>query len=177
MEELLDTYTRDGEYLGVRTRTECHAENPGFYHKPAWTWAYNSKGQILVQKRAMSKKKFPGYWDMPCAGHVDAGETTKMGAIREAKEEIGVDVSEEEMNFWFEYIEDDAWEIGQVFFFKCDKEIEELTIQGEEVEEVKWLSFEEFKNLLYSDKWVPMDKAYKDLVVKKFEEILNGSEI
>ena len=96
MEELLDTYTRDGEYLGVRTRSECHVENPGFYHKPAWTWAYNSKGQVLVQKRAMSKKKFPGYWDMPCAGHVDAGETTKIGAIREAKEEIGVDVSEEE---------------------------------------------------------------------------------
>ncbi len=114
---------------------------------------------------------------MPCAGHVDAGETTKIGAIREAKEKTGVDVSEEEMKFCFEYIEDDAWEIGQVFLFKCDKEIEELTIQKEKVEEVKWLSFEEFKKLLYSDKWVPMDKEYKDLVAEKFDEILNGSEI
>lgn len=173
MEELLDTYTREGEYLGIRTKSECHTENPGFYHKPAWTWAYNSQGQILVQKRAMCKKRFPGLWDMPCAGHVDAGETSKQGAIREAKEEIGVDVSEEEMIFWFEYIEDDAWEIGQVFLFKCDKKADEFILQEEEVEEVKWLSFEEFKELLYSEKWVPMDKEYKDLVVQKFVEIFS----
>lgn len=172
MEEKLDIFTREGEYLGIKTREECHASNPGFYHKPAWTWAYNSKGEILVQKRSMQKKKFPGLWDMPCAGHVDAGETAKKGAIREAKEEIGIDVSEDEMQFMFEYIEDDAWEIGQVFFFKLDKEIEDMTIQEEEVESVKWLSFEEFKKILYSDKWVPMDKEYKDLVVEKFVEIL-----
>ena len=35
----------------------------------------------------------------------------------------------------------------------------------------------EFKKLLYSDKWVPMDKEYKDLVVEKFEEVLKGREI
>ena len=126
MEELLDIFTRDGKYLGIKPKTECHSENPGFYHKPAWIWFYNSKGEILVQKRAMCKKKFPGLWDMSCAGHVDAGETSKQGAIREAKEEIGVDVSEEEINFWFEYIEDDCWEIGQVFLFKCDKK----SVQG-----------------------------------------------
>lgn len=57
MEEMLDVYTRDGKYLGVKTRSECHTENPGFYHKPAWTWVYNSKNEILVQKRAMCKKK------------------------------------------------------------------------------------------------------------------------
>ncbi|MBQ9657744.1 MAG: NUDIX domain-containing protein [Clostridia bacterium] len=172
MEEKLDVYTRDGKYLGVRTRTECHTENPGFYHKPAWTWAYNSKGEILVQKRSMQKKKFPGLWDMACAGHVEAGESAKMGAIREAKEELGIDVSENEMQFMFEYIEDDAWEIGQVFFFKLDKEAKEMTLQEEEVEEVKWVSFEEFKNLLYSDKWVPMDKKIKDLVVAEFVNVL-----
>ena len=173
MEELLDVYTRDGRYLGIKTKSECHTENPGFYHKPAWTWAYNSNGEILVQKRAMCKKRFPGLWDMPCAGHVDAGETSKQGAIREAKEEIGVDVKEEEIKFWFEYIEDDCWEIGQVFLFKCDKKIDEFILQKEEVELVKWLSFDEFKELLYSDKWVPMDKDYKDMVIQKFVELLS----
>lgn len=171
MDEKLDIFTREGEYLGVKTRSECHANNPGFYHKPAWTWAYNSKGEILVQKRAMQKKKFPGFWDMPCAGHVEAGETAIFGAIREAKEEIGIDVSEEEMRFMFEYIEDDAWEIGQVFFFKLDKDIPEMKLQEKEVEEVKWLNFEEFKSLFYSEKWVPMDKEYKDLVVETFKKI------
>ena len=173
MEELLDVYTRDGEYLGVKTRKECHSDNPGCYHKPAWTWIYNSKDEILVQKRSMNKKRFPGYWDMPCAGHVDAGESSIVGAIREAKEEIGLDINKEDLQFVFEYIEDDAWEIGQVFFYKCDNKTEEMSLQEEEVEEVKWIDFEEFKTLLYSDKWVPNDKEYKDLVVKKFEEIFS----
>lgn len=172
MEEKLDIYTREGKYLGVKTRAECHVQNPGFYHKPAWTWAYNSKGEILVQKRSMQKKKFPGLWDMPCAGHVEAGESAKNGAIREAKEEIGIDVNEEDLKFMFEYIEDDAWEIGQVFCFKLDKKVEEMLLQKEEVEEVKWLNFEEFKELLYSNKWVPMDKEYKDLVVENLEKEL-----
>lgn len=172
MEEKLDVYTRDGKYIGVKTRKECHAENPGFYHKPAWTWVYNSKGEILVQRRAMMKKKYPGYLDMPCAGHVDAGESSIMGAIREAKEEIGIDLNEDDIQFMFEYIEDDAWEIGQVFFVRVDKDIEEMTLQKEEVDEIKWLSFDEFKKLLYSDKFVPHDKEYKDLVIEKFREIL-----
>ena len=60
--------------------------------------------------------------------------------------------------------------------FKCDKNINEFVLQEEEVEAVEWLDFEEFKKLLYSDEWVPMDKEYKDIVVDKFKEILNKCE-
>lgn len=148
MEEMLDIYTRDVKYLGVKTRSECHTKNPGFYHKPAWTWVYNSKNEILVQKRAMCKKRYAGYWDMACAGHVDAGETPKQGAIREAKEEIGLDVSEDDVKLMFEHIED-------------------------EVEEVKWLNFDDFKKLFYSDKWAPCSDEYKRLVIEHFEKIFN----
>ena len=174
MEEKYDVYTRDGKYLGTKTCTECHKLNPGFYHKPAWTWCYNSNGEILVQKRSMRVKNFPGGWDMPCAGHIDAGETPKEGAIREAKEELGIDINEEDMEFMFEYIEDLTWEIGQVFFFKLDKKENELTLQEEEVDEVKWLSFEDFKKLLYSDEFVPLDKEYKDMVVVKLKSKIDN---
>ena len=74
------------------------------------------------------------------------------------------------MKWMFEYIYEDAWEIGQVFFFKLDKEINELTICEDEVEQVKWLNFDEFKELLYSDEWIPIDREYKNLVVKAFED-------
>ena len=176
MEEKFDIYSRDGKYLGVRTSSECHSPNPGFYHKPAWTWAYNSNGEILVQKRSINMKNFPGYWDMPCAGHIDAGETPKSGAIREAKEELGIDINEEDMEFMFEYIEDLTWEIGQVFFFKLDKKESELVLQEEEVEKVKWLNFEDFIKLLYSDKFVPLDKEYKDMVVEKLKTKIKTSK-
>lgn len=172
MEEILNVYTRDGKLIGTRTREECHSKNPGFYHKPAWTWIYNSNGEILVQKRASSKKTLPNYWDMPCAGHVVAGETSIQGAIREAKEEIGLDIKEEECKFMFEYIQENCWEIGQVFFVKIDKNIEDFILKEDEVSEVKWLSFEEFKKMLYSKEWVPYDEEYKDMIIKKLEELI-----
>ena len=173
MEELLDVYTRDGEYLGVKTREECHDKNADFYHKPAWTWVYNSKGEVLVQKRASGKKMFPNYWDMSCAGHVDAGETTIAGVIREAKEEIGIDVEEKDCRFMFEYIEDRVREIGQVYFIKVDKEINEFIIQKEEVSEIKWLNLEDFKKLFYSEEWVPYQNDYKDRIMEEFKRIMN----
>ena len=58
-------------------------------------------------------------------------------------------------------------------FFLYNKKTNEFVLQEEKVESVKWLRFEKFKDLLYSDKWVPMDKEYKDLVVEKFKEIFS----
>ncbi len=173
--EMLDTYTRDGKFLGVKSREECHVDNPGFYHKPAWSWVYNSKGEVLVQKRSMNKKVFPGCWDMSCAGHVDAGERTIDGLIREVKEELGVDISEKDCHFEFEYIEDECFEIGQLYTIKMDREAKDFNIQEEEVEQVKWVSFEEFKKMLFGTEWCPYSDEYKyksiDALEKRFEEL------
>ena len=118
MEELLDVYTRDGKYIGVKSRKEFSKGNPGFYHKPAWTWVYNSKGEILIQKRSENKKMFPNFWDMSCAGHVDAGETVIEGVLREAKEERGIEASKEICEFKFEFIEDRLRRIRTSIFYK-----------------------------------------------------------
>lgn len=176
MEELLDVYTKEGKYLGVRSRKDFQKDYPGIYHKPAWTWVYNSKGEILIQKRASSKKMYPNRWDMSCAGHVDAGETPVQGAIREAKEEIGIDVTEDECKFIFEYVEDRCGELGQVFFIRQDKEIDEFSIDKEEVAKIKWVSIEEFKDIFYSDKWVPCNNDYKDRIVEEFKKLFEKGE-
>lgn len=47
---------------------------------------------------------------------------------------------------------------------KADFDINDVTLQKEEVAEVKWLCFAEFRSLLYSDAFVPHEKAYKDWV-------------
>lgn len=173
MEELLDIYTCQGIHIGIKSRKECHSENINFYHKPAWSWIYNNKGELLVQKRSKQKKNFPCLWDMPCAGHVSAGESIIQGLIREVKEEIGIDIKENDCKFVFEYLMESAKEIGQVYFIKIDKKEDEFILQEEEVELVKWVSFKDFKELLYSNQWIPYDKEYKDKVVKELENILN----
>ncbi len=48
--------------------------------------------KLLMFKRSEAKKKFPGWWSLP-GGHIDEGEEPLSSAIREVKEETGVDIS------------------------------------------------------------------------------------
>lgn len=172
MEEIFDVYTRDGKYLGTKTKKFCHGENPGVYHKPVWIWIINSKNEILVQKRAACKKNHPNKWDMPSAGHVDAGEKIIDGAIRETFEELGVKTMAEDYEFICEYIDDKSYEIAQVYLLNLDLNIDEFKLQQEEVAEVKWLTFDDFKKLFYSDEFVKFNNEYREIVLRMLKERL-----
>ena len=173
MEEIFDVYTRAGKKIGTAPKSTCHGENPGFYHKPVWIWIINSKGEILIQKRAKTKKHFPSLWDMPSAGHVDSGETCIEGAIRETFEELGVKTIEEDYEYIGEYIYDLGWELAQIYFLRLYYEIDKFKISTEEVEEIKWLKYDDFVDIFYSEKFVPLDKEYKDMICKALKEKLN----
>lgn len=165
MEEMLDVYDIDGNHLGVRSRSFCHSENPGVYHKPVWIWIKNSDGKILVQKRAMTKKQYPGLWDMPSAGHVDAGEEIITACVRETEEELGIRFNASDFEFIKEWYMPDEWEFGQIYLLHTDARIEDMTLQAEEVEEVRWLDYNEFKELFYSDKFCQYDEDYRSFVL------------
>ncbi|MEE0865424.1 MAG: NUDIX domain-containing protein [Clostridia bacterium] len=166
MEEVFDIYTRNGEYIGTELKSICHSKNPRGYHKPVWIWIINSNNEILVQKRAANKKNHPNKWDMPSAGHVVAGETSIQGAIRETFEELGIQTKESDYKFVFEYIQDKSFEIAQVYLLKINLDISKLNLQKEEVSEVKWISYEEFKKMFYSNEFVPFDNEYKEKVLQ-----------
>lgn len=164
MEEMLDTFDINGNFVGTKPRSFCHSENPGVYHKPVWIWIVNSKGEILVQKRAKTKKKSPSKWDMPSAGHIDAGETCLSGCVRETFEELGIKTTENEFIFLKEFINERGHELVQVYLLKKDIDIKDIKLQASEVECVKWLSYNEFVELLYSDEFCNHAKEYKDWV-------------
>ena len=164
MEEMLDTFDINGNLVGVQPRSFCHSENPGVYHKSVWIWIVNSNKQILVQKRALTKKKSPGKWDMPVAGHIDAGESCLQGCVRETLEELGIKTKEDDFIFLKEFVKQSGWELVQVYLLKNDTKIEDVKLQTEEVEQVKWLDYDEFVKLLYSDEFCNHAEEYKDWV-------------
>ena len=59
MEEFFDVFDRSGNYLGVKPKSFCHSKEANVYHKPVWIWVLNNKGQVLLQKRAQTKKWLP----------------------------------------------------------------------------------------------------------------------
>lgn len=76
------------EIIGSGTRRE--ALEKGIIHRIVQIFLVNSKGELLIQKRAHTLSSSPGKWDSSSAGHVDEGEEYIEAAVREVEEEIGV---------------------------------------------------------------------------------------
>lgn len=172
MEEFFDTFDKDGNYLGVKSKSFCHSKNPNCYHKPVWIWIINENGEVLVQKRASTKKKSPNKWDMPSAGHVMAGETLLEACVRETKEELGIDTKESDFIFLKEWLNQKGWEFAEIYLLKTKTKISDFKLQKEEVAQVEYLQFEHFVELLYSDDFCNHAKSYKDWVIEKLKSFI-----
>ena len=108
----------------------------------------NSKGKYLIQKTSKEKgKKYA-----TTGGHVLSGETPKTAIIRETKEELGLDVSNENII----YIGDLLFGIpfGEIYYLKKDLDIAKLKLQQEEVEQVEYLTKTEILKLIETEKMV-----------------------
>lgn len=108
----------------------------------------NSGGKYLIQKT--SKEKGEKY--ATTGGHVLSGETPKTAIIRETKEELGLDVSNENII----YIGDLLFGIpfGEIYYLKKDLDIAKLKLQQEEVEQVEYLTKAEILKLIETEKMV-----------------------
>ncbi|WP_075342929.1 NUDIX hydrolase [Tenacibaculum agarivorans] len=95
-DELIDIVDEQGNYTG-KTCLKSEAHKFGYFHPTVHIWIYTTDNQILLQKRALTKKVFPGLWDISVAGHIGAGEVIEEAAIREVKEEIGFDIPVEKL--------------------------------------------------------------------------------
>ncbi|WP_299224034.1 NUDIX domain-containing protein [uncultured Psychroserpens sp.] len=154
MDELIDIVDENGNATGKSAlKSEIHSK--GLFHHTAHLWCYTSKGHILLQQRAATKSIAPLLWDVSVAGHVDAGETIAKAIIREAKEEIGLDLFEHQLIKigvfkCFQTYENGIIdnEFHNTFISKIDVAIKQLILQENEVEAVKYVTISEFETLL-----------------------------
>jgi isopentenyl-diphosphate delta-isomerase type 1 len=97
-QELLDVVDEDDNVIAITTRGEIHAK--GLMHRAVHILVFNSRDELFLQKRSMSKDEQPGKWDSSAAGHVDSGETYLDCARREITEELGI-VADQSMQLLF----------------------------------------------------------------------------
>ncbi len=162
--ELLDTYDINNKFLGVKTREFCHGENPKCYHKAVYIWIRNKKGQILVQQKSLNKTHSPGKWDMPVAGHVKAGEPILDACVRETQEELGILIPKKDFVFKQQFLYEKGHQFCEIFVVNKNVDLKTITLQAEEVAQVKWLNFDEFANLLFSTNFANHPTEYRELV-------------
>jgi isopentenyl-diphosphate delta-isomerase type 1 len=87
-DELLYEVDANDRPLGARRRGDVH--RLGLLHRSVHILVFNSRGELLLQKRSMAKDISPGLWDTSAAGHVDFGESYDDCARRELGEELGI---------------------------------------------------------------------------------------
>ncbi|MEY2408080.1 MAG: hypothetical protein QOF48_750, partial [Verrucomicrobiota bacterium] len=87
-DEIFDVVNERDEVVGRAPRREVHQN--GLRHRAVHVLVFNSRGEVFLQKRSMTKDTFPGAWDSSASGHLDCGEDYDACAIRELREELGV---------------------------------------------------------------------------------------
>ncbi len=135
------------------------------YHLVVMVWLFDSSGRVLLTRRH-SQKPWGGYWECT-GGAVIAGEDTYAGALREAAEEIGVDLrqgppGELVKSYRRKADAPDKYSgFCDVYRFVRDIPLSELTLQAEEVTAAKWVTQSEYEARCANGEVVPtLDNAF-----------------
>lgn len=153
--ELLDVCDERGQPTGeVVDRDTAHKD--GILHRTSHVWVIRKRDgryDVLLQKRSRDKESFPGMYDASSAGHIPAGEDPLHSILREMSEEIGVHAKPEELAFvgtfhcsYEEHFHGEPFrdnEIRYAYVYREPVDIEKLTLQKSEVEEVRWFPLNE----------------------------------
>ena len=136
----------------------------GTYHLVVHVCIFNQKGEMLIQQRQAFKEGWPNLWDVTMGGSALKGETSQQAAMREVKEELGLDIDltncRPSLTNHFEQGFDDIYLIHQ------EVDLSKLQLQYEEVQDVKWASQQEILELMREGQFIPY---YESLINLFFE--------
>lgn len=133
-------------------------------------WVTNSKGDILLARRDLNKSHDPGRWEPAVAGTIEEGESYKGNILKEAKEEIGLIITEENLIIGPKLFlhKPAGWQFFcQIFLYQTEKDASYFNLQKEEVMDIGWFDKEQIINMI---------KNERNLIVSNMETILNAIE-
>jgi 8-oxo-dGTP pyrophosphatase MutT (NUDIX family) len=183
-QELWQLYDEQGNALPGKGATKKETGR-GLLHAAAhvWMWRrHNNDIEILLQKRAQHKRTWAGLLDISAAGHIDLGETPLQTAVRETREEIGLDVAAADLQLFSVFRTKMAYgniienEFQWLYLVELG-ESDNFTLQANEVDAVLWQPLSIFKNSCLTDTYVPHGDLYYQLVIDAVERYSSDSII
>ncbi|MBR6789502.1 MAG: NUDIX domain-containing protein [Oscillospiraceae bacterium] len=157
MKEIWDIVDSEGRPTG-RTMEKGAPMAPGEYHLSVSVWIVNEKGEFLISKRASAKKAAPDMWETT-GGSALAGEDALTAALREVREELGIDPDPAKGRIFLTYTWPHSDGSGAayivVWIFRQDFDPAEITLQKEETSDARWASREELKKLIGEGRFIP----------------------
>lgn len=168
-EPLRQAYDEQGRPISGKGYTKQESFT-GVLHAAAqvWIWRRGESGiEILLQKRSLQKQAWPELYTSSAGGHIDLGEEPLDAAVREVREEIGIELAPEQLLY-----------IGtQRLYMRAEDLIEnefltvyltelrgesDFVLQPEEVSAVEWISLAQFKRetIENPEKYLPWGPVY-----------------
>lgn len=150
----------------IRPRPRRIVHETGIWHRTSHIWIINKKKQILCQRRSLLKDKAPGLWEGFFGGHIPPNTTYINHAITELQEETGLDVNKSDLRKIFVYKYLKGKEFIGVFVLEWNGDENNLTLEPDEVDMVRWIDVNEFRILIVKNvkDWSTMD--YQDNLFK-----------
>ena len=149
--ELFYLVDKDDKVLGSISRREAHSDSTKI-HRAVYVVATNSKNQLLLQHRSKHKDMFPGYWTVSASGHVTYGETYEEAAVRELKEELGVESS-------LALVTKELIQYGQETeysaIYQTQIDVVSIRFDPTEVSEVKWVDLDKLSKFVETEAVTP----------------------
>lgn len=159
--EMLDLYDSERRLIG---ETIARGENvpTGTFRLVVGVCIFNSKGEMLIQRRQPFKKDWSGLWDISVGGAVTAGESSREAAEREMAEELGLEISlvgiPPKFSFGFERV------LCDFYVLNMDVDLSGLSLQYEEVAEVAWASRDEIHKMIAEREFITYERSIIDMI-------------
>jgi isopentenyl-diphosphate delta-isomerase len=167
MEEKLILVDETDQEIGTEEKLKTHQE--GRLHRAFSIFIFNSKRELLLQKRSSSKYHSPGVWTNTCCSHPRPGETIEEASHRRLKEEMGFDTELKEI-FSFIYrhefengLIENEFDHALIGFYD-----DEVSFNKGEVEEVMWVKQDKLKEMVENN-----PKAFSAWFLLSYERVLN----
>ena len=176
MQDLCQIVDDQDNLIGAKPRNEIDFKND--YFRSSGLWLTNSKNQVLIAKRVLSKDKDPGKWGPAAGGTLEVGETYESNAYKEAEEELGltnVTLARGPMM----KVTTPRHCFCQWYIAVCDKPESKFTLQPTEVEQVRWIDEDAFFEDVRTnpDKYLPTMSLIIEALYPNSDSRLNGRSV
>ena len=136
----------DDQETGFVSKAKAH-HGRGILHRAFSVFLFNEKGELLLQRRAVSKRLWPGFWSNSCCSHPRRGETMPVATRRRLREELNIDA---ELEYVYKFMYQVQFgelgaehELCHVYLGRVDGDVH---ANDHEVESIRFLSAAELES-------------------------------
>lgn len=162
--------------VGTAPRAEVHhARTP--LHLAFSCYLFDRDGRLLLTRRALTKRTWPGVWTNSFCGHPRPGESMAAAVHRYAGHELGTDVADLRCLLpGFRYRAVDASGIAEneacpVFVATCTDRAEDIAANADEVAQWRWVTLDELRSAVAAAPW-----ALSPWLLEQFEQLQHSED-